>query len=142
MKKDSVFVDTNIILDWLGRREPFFQYAEALFLKAEHKEIEILISVMSFISTEYILRKQLGVEKTLKALTGIRSITTVCSSGGKEIDLALLSDMKDFEDSFQYYTALNNSASVIITRNPKDFMDSRVPIMSAEEYLKLSPPFN
>lgn len=138
MKKDSVFVDTNIILDWLGRREPFFQYAEELFLKAENKEIEILISTMSYISTEYILRKQLGKEKTRKALTGIRVISTVCNSGGKEIDLALVSDMKDFEDSFQYYTALNNLAGIIITRNPKDFVDSKVPIMSAEEYIKLS----
>lgn len=138
MKKDSVFVDTNIILDWLGRRDPFFKYAEELFLMAEKEEIEILISTMSYISTEYILRKQLGPEKARKALTGIRAISSVCNSGGKEIDLALVSDLKDFEDSFQYYTALNNSASIIITRNPKDFADSRLPIMSAEAYIKLS----
>ncbi len=138
MKKDSVFVDTNIILDWLGRREPFFQYAEELFLKAENEEIEILISTMSYISTEYILRKQLGKDKTRQALTGIRTISTVCNSGGKEIDLALVSDIKDFEDAFQYYSAINNSANIIITRNPKDFKDPRIPVMSAEEYVKLS----
>ena len=138
MKKGAVFVDTNIILDWLGKREPFFKYAEELFLKAENKEIEVLISTMSYITTEYIIRKQLGKEKTRQALSGIRMISSVCSSGGKEIDLALVSDMKDFEDSFQYYTALNNSANIIITRNPKDFVDSKVPIMSAEEYIKLS----
>lgn len=69
---------------------------------------------------------------------GIRTISTVCNSGGKEIDLALVSDMKDFEDAFQYYTAINNSVNIIITRNPKDFEDSRIPIMSAEEYIKLS----
>ena len=57
-------------------------------------------------------------------------------SGGKEIDLALVSDMKDFEDSFQYYTALNNSARVIITRNLKDFVNVQIPIMSAEDYIK------
>lgn len=100
MKRDAVFVDTNIILDWLGRREPFFKYAEALFLKAENKEIEILISTMSYISTEYILRKQLGKDRTMQALTGIRAISTVCNSGEREIDLALVSDTKDFEDSF------------------------------------------
>jgi len=134
---DSVFVDTNIILDWLGKREPFFEYAEELFLKSEAKEIEILISTMSYISTEYILRKQLGREKARQALTGIRAISSVCRSGVKEIDLALVSKMKDFEDSFQYFTAINNKASVIITRNPKDFEESKLPIMSAEEYVKL-----
>jgi predicted nucleic acid-binding protein len=138
MKKDPVFVDTNIILDWLGRREPFFQYAEELFLKAENEEIEILISTMSYISTEYILRKQIGKEKARQALMGIRTISTVCTSGGKVVDLALVSDIKDFEDAFQYYTAINNLASIIITRNPKDFEGSKIPIMSAEEYIKFS----
>ncbi len=137
MKKEVVFADTNIILDWLGRREPYFQYAEALFLKAEQNEIELLISTMSYISTEYILRKQLGREKAKQALMGIRTISTVCTSSGKEIDLALVSDIRDFEDAFQYFTALNNSASVIITRNPKDFIDSDLPVMSAEAYVKL-----
>ena len=136
MKKERVFVDTNIILDWLGKRAPFFQYAEQLFLKAEHKEIEILISTMSYISTEYILRKQLGRDKAKQALMGIRAISSVCSSGKKEIDLALISDIRDFEDAFQYFTALTHSANAIITRNPKDFKSASIPIMSAEEYIK------
>lgn len=133
---EKVFVDTNIILDWLGKREPFFKYAKSLFELAEEKEIEILISTMSYISTEYILRKQLGKEMTIKALSGIRKITNVCTSGAKEIDLSLSSGMKDFEDSFQYFTALNNDAGTIITRNPKDFKNSKLPILNAEEYIK------
>ena len=136
MKREKVFVDTNIILDWLGKREPYYESARELFLKSENKEIEILISTMSYISTEYILRKQIGKQNAKQALSGIRTITSVCTSGGKEIDLTLLSTIKDFEDAFQYYTALNNSAKVIITRNPKDFVNSVLPIMNAEEYLK------
>lgn len=133
---EKVFVDTNIILDWLSKRVPFYKYANDLFRKGEEKEIEILISTMSYISTEYILRKQIGNEKTIQALAGIRTISTVCTSGEKEIDLSLVSSMSDFEDAFQYFTALNNSAKVIITRNPKDFKGSKIPIMSAEEYVK------
>lgn len=134
---ERVFVDTNIILDLLGKRIPFFDAAETLFRKAEKKEVLVLISTMSYISTEYILRKQLGKTETKKALSGIRTITTVCNSGEREIDLALISSMKDFEDAFQYYTALNNAADVIITRNPKDFVGSSIAIMSAEAYVKL-----
>ncbi len=134
---ERVFVDTNIILDLLGKRIPFFDAAETLFRKAEKKEVLVLISTMSYISTEYILRKQLGKTETKKALSAIRTITTVCNSGEREIDLALISSMKDFEDAFQYYTALNNAADVIITRNPKDFVGSSIAIMSAEAYVKL-----
>lgn len=136
MKPEKVFVDTNIILDWLGKREPYFKYARELFRQSEDREIELLISTMSYISTEYILRKQIGKHKAKQALSGIRTISTVCKSGEKEIDLSLVSTMKDFEDSFQYYTALNNAAEIIITRNPKDFTNSIIPIMSAEEYIK------
>ncbi|MGB1243122.1 MAG: PIN domain nuclease, partial [Chitinophagales bacterium] len=71
------------------------------------------------------------------ALAGVRQISRVCDSGEREIDLTLVSAMKDFEDAFQYYSALNNGAVVIITRNPKDFSDSVLPVMNAEEYLKL-----
>ena len=91
---------------------------------------------MSFISTEYILRKQIGMGKAKQALAAIRTISEVCTSGAKEIDLSLVSSIKDFEDAFQYYTAINNSANVIITRNPKDFKKSNIPVMSAEEYLR------
>lgn len=133
---DKVFVDTNIILDWLGKRAPHFQWAKALFLKGEEKQIEILVSTISLINTQYILRKQIGKEKAKQTLAAMRTICTVCSGGEKEIDLALISSFTDFEDAFQYYSALNNAATVIITRNAKDFKNSNLPIMNAEEYLK------
>ena len=133
---DKVFVDTNIILDWLGEREPFFKYAVDLFRLAEKNEIVVLTSVVSFTTVEYILRKEIGNEKTKKALSAIRTLSTVCQSGEKEIDLALLSDMKDFEDAVQYFTAINNEANILITRNIKDFKKADLPIMTAEDYMK------
>ena len=133
---ERVFADTNIVLDWLGKREPFYGYARDLFLKAERKEITVLLSTMSFISVEYILRKEIGREKALKALAGIRSIAVVCDAGEREIDLALLSGLGDFEDAFQYFTAKNNGANVLVTRNVKDFKGADLPVMTAEAYLK------
>ena len=133
---EKIFVDTNIILDWLGQRAPFFEFAKGVFTEGEEKKIEILVSTMSFITTEYILRKQIGKEKAKQALAAVKTICSVCTSGEKVIDLAIASSMKDFEDAFQYYTALNNSANVILTRNPKDFANSKIPVMSAEEYIK------
>lgn len=81
---DIVFVDTNVILDWLSKREPFFIFSKQLFLKGENKEIKILVSTMSLISTEYILRKQIGKEKAKQALAAIRTITEVCTRARKK----------------------------------------------------------
>jgi predicted nucleic acid-binding protein len=133
---EKVFVDTNIILDWLGKRAPFDQAANRLFSLGEAGEVELLVSTMSLIPTEYILRKQIGKENARLVLAAMRTICTVCASGEKEIDLSISHTGKDFEDGFQYYTAIHNGAGVIITRNTKDFAKSSLPIMSAETYLK------
>ena len=69
-------------------------------------------------------------------LQNLRLLCTISPIGAKELDLALLSDMKDFEDAVQYYSAINTNASVIITRNIKDFKKSAIPVMNAEEYIK------
>lgn len=136
MKTPKLFVDTNIVLDWLGRRAPFYEYANALFRMGEQGKVELLISTVSFVFVEYALTKQLGLPKSLKAINALRQLCSICENGPKEIDLSLSSPIKDFEDAFQYYTALNNGASVIITRNAKDFSVSSIPVMSAEEYVK------
>jgi len=54
----------------------------------------------------------------------------------KAIELALASDFRDFADGLQYFVAMDNEADVIITRNKKDFNSSKIPVMTAGEYLK------
>lgn len=137
-KVEKVFADTNIVLDWLGKRAPFYEYARNLFLKAESKEIEVLLSTMSIVTIGYLLRREVSEEETRKALSGIRAIAGVCQSGAAELDLAILSHFRDFEDAFQYFTAKNNQATVFITRNVKDFKHADIPVMTAEEYLKFT----
>lgn len=134
--KEKVFLDTNIVLDVLGKREPFFEAANNLFKLGEKGEIELQISSITFINVQYILRKEIGKEPVKTVIRGLRLLCSVCNIGEREIDLALLSDMKDFEDAVQYFTAINHNSKVIITRDTKDFKGSRLPIMTAEEYLK------
>lgn len=133
--KDKIFVDTNIVIDLLAVREPFYKEAKQIFQLAEKNKIEIQLSSITFVNIKYILRKQIGKEQAKNVVQGIRLITSVCNVGEKEIDLALISDMKDFEDAVQYYTAVNNKSKVIITRNTKDFKKSELPVMTAEEYV-------
>ena len=55
----------------------------------------------------------------------------------KIIELSLNDEsFKDFEDGLQYYTAVENQSNIIITRNLKDFKSSRIPVMTASQYLK------
>lgn len=135
MMKEKVFLDTNIVLDMLGKRIPFFQSAEKVFKLGETGKIELQISSLTFINVQYILRKEIGKESVKKVIRSLRLLCKICNTGEREIDLALLSEMKDFEDAVQYFTAINNNSKVIITRNGNDFKGSQIPVMTAEEYL-------
>jgi predicted nucleic acid-binding protein len=54
----------------------------------------------------------------------------------KIIELALSNDeFSDFEDGLQYYSALENNVDIILTRNKKDFKNSKIPVLTAKEYL-------
>lgn len=134
--KAKIFVDTNIVLDLLAKREPFYYSAQNLFELAEKELIELQISSITFVNIQYILRKQVGGQAMRKILQNLRLLCVISPIGAKEIDLALLSDMKDFEDAVQYYSAVSTNASVIITRNIKDFKKSAIPVMNADEYIK------
>lgn len=136
MSSQTVFVDTNVILDWLGKREPFYPFAEAVFVKAERREIQLMVSSLSIATTHYILRKQLGIAETRKALAVILSVVKVCSVGFDEITFSLSSGISDFEDAIQYQTAMRNNTKVILTRNVKDFAGAAVPVMTAEAFLQ------
>ena len=132
----KIFLDTNIILDLLAYRMPFYTEAAELFLLADKKKIKLSISSLCFADTHYILSKQnpeIGVRKILRKF---KVLVKVLSLNDKITDLALNSEFRDFDDAIQYYTALENEQELIITRNHHDFKESKLPIMTAGEFIK------
>lgn len=132
---DKLFIDTNIVLDLLAKREGFFEAAKILFSRADKKELEIYISSLSFANTHYILSRIMNEEEARKVLRKFKVLVTVLPMDDKIIELALSSDFKDFEDAIQYYTAIENNIKTIITRNLKDFKTSKISVMTAQDYL-------
>jgi predicted nucleic acid-binding protein len=70
-----------------------------------------------------------------KVLAKFKVLIEVLAVDDKIIDLSLTSDLKDFEDAIQYYTAIENDMNIIITRNKKDFKDVDLPVLTAKEFL-------
>lgn len=132
----SVFVDTDIVLDLLGNRKPFYRYAAELFSIADRSEIKIFVSSLSFSNLNYILTKQYSSIQARKILMKFKTLVTVLSVSDKVVELALLSDFKDFEDALQYFTALENDVNILLTRNLKDYKTAEIPIMTAEQFLR------
>jgi predicted nucleic acid-binding protein len=132
----GVFVDTDIVLDLLGNRKPFYRHAAELFSIADRSEIKIFVSSLSFSNLNYIFSKQYSSIQARKILMKFKTLVTVLSVSDKVVELALLSDFKDFEDALQYFTALENDVNFLLTRNLKDYKTAEMPIMTAEQFLK------
>ncbi len=135
MKK--LLLDTNILIDLLARREPFYKEAAALFLKGERNSVLLSVSSLTMINTHYILRKQLKEQHVRGVLRDMRQIINVLPVDRKIIDLALDSSLLDYEDAIQYQSALEFGQEMIITRNLKHFKGCSIPVMTAGQFLAL-----
>lgn len=134
---DKIFVDTNIVIDLLSKREEFYKPASRLFTLADNKEIILAISSLTFANTFYLLSKELDTVKVKEILRKFKLLVKVLPMDDKIIDLSLNSNFKDFEDAIQYFTAIENKFEIIIIRNLKDFKLSKIPVMTANDYLTM-----
>jgi predicted nucleic acid-binding protein len=133
---EKVFVDTDIVLDLLSYREPFYTHSAYLFSEADKGKTKICVSSLSFSNLNYILSRQYSADQARKKLLKFKTLVTVLAVTDKEVELALSSDFKDFEDGLQYFTAIENNIKTLLTRNLKDYKSAEIPVMTAEQFLK------
>jgi len=134
---NKILVDTNIVIDLLSKRKEFYEAASRLFTLSDNKEVKLAISSLTFANIFYLLSKELNPKKAKEILRKFKLLVKVLPMDDKIIDLSLNSDFKDFEDAIQYYTALENKLEIIITRNLKDFKLSKIPVMTADDFLTM-----
>ena len=135
----KLFLDTNIVIDLLEKREPYCYDAVRLFSMAYNKQVSLLVSPMTYATASYLLSKH-SVEEVRSLLSDLRGLTQVTTANEQTVDDALISQFKDFEDALQYCSAIQAQAEVILTRNGKDFTNSKIPVMTAGEYLVMISP--
>ncbi|MEM0519534.1 MULTISPECIES: type II toxin-antitoxin system VapC family toxin [Aequorivita] len=132
----KILIDTNIVIDLLSRRKDFYDEAADLFSRADNKELHLTISALTFANTNYILTKLKSAKEAREILRKFKILVEILSLDEKITQLALSDDnFFDFEDGLQYYSALENHIDVIITRNKKDFKNSKIPVLTAKEFL-------
>lgn len=132
---ERLFIDTNIILDLLGEREPFYLPAAKLATLADQKQITLVASPISFATVNYFLSKNENTTIAKEKLRKFKIICEVCNADELIVEKALHSSFKDFEDLLQYFSAIAADCAIIITRNVKDFKESKILVMTADEYL-------
>lgn len=131
----KLFLDTNVILDLIIKRKPFFEDIAKIVSLYEDGKCKLVTSSVSFVNCNYILGKNIKKEKVLENLKILRLFCSILEVSQSEIDISLNSNFNDFEDAVQYHTALKNNCDFIITRDLKDFKNSEIPALSPTEFL-------
>jgi hypothetical protein len=135
---EKLFVDTDVVLDLLSGRQPHYKFAAELFSLADIESVRLYVSSLTFANVHYVLSKQLSASESRKLLLRFKTLVTVLPVNDKIIELALSSSFADFEDAIQFYAAIENNISILLTRNLKDFKKATIPVMTPQQYLKSS----
>lgn len=132
----NVLIDTNVILDVLCNRKDFVEDSLKVFKYCEANQITGCISALSVPNIVYIMRKELDGDRIKEILTTLTSLFTVVDL--REVDLMRAADLEfsDYEDALQSVCATRAKANYIVTRNIKDFKNSRIPAIKPSELLE------
>ena len=132
----KAFYDTNVLLDVLLQREPFYEDSARVWTLAELSRLEGYVSALSFPNIFYVLHKMRNRRDAARAVRTMLGIFSAVACNGDVIRQAIDSDLPDFEDAVQYFSALHAGADCILSRNAGDFpRRSAVPVLSPAELL-------
>ncbi len=133
----NVFLDTDVIIDYLADRKPYSDKAEKVFALIESGRIKGMTSSLCFSNLYYLLKKTMGHSKAvgiLKELAGVLGIVKV----DKDVIMQSFdSGFKDFEDAIQYHSAIGHrKVDIIVTRNIRDYKHAQLPVMTPDTLIK------
>jgi predicted nucleic acid-binding protein len=133
-----IFIDTNIVLDFLLEREPFVEDAARLFAKIDAGEIAGFIAATTITNIYYIIRKAAGVIVAQDAISQILTDLHICAVDKNILETAVALNFRDFEDAVQYACAMKSMVDVIVTRDLSGFLGSEIPVILSGELNRIS----
>ncbi len=132
-----VLIDTNIVLDFLLQRSPFFQDAELLFQAIDAGQLIGYVTATTLTDIFYISRKHTrSVEQARQAVSETLIAMVICPIDRAVLESAFNSGLVDFEDAVQIFGAVAQGLDAILTRDNKGFLSSPVPVLSIQELLQ------
>jgi predicted nucleic acid-binding protein len=130
-----VLVDTNVLLDVLAERKPFYPEAVRIWTLAESQRLDAHVAAISFTNCYYLVRKHADQRSADKAVRLLRDVFTPVDLTARIITQAIDSGLGDFEDAIQFHSAVCAGAECVITRNPDHFPKAPLSILTPAEFL-------
>ena len=137
-----VLLDTNIVVDVLQKRQPWFDSGKEIFTAAALQEITGHITAKQASDLYFFACKQLRGEpdidkKARKILTNLFAIFEIIDAKGIDCEKALLRENGDFEDAMLIESAFREKIDCIVTRNFVHFQNAQVPVYDPESFVKM-----
>lgn len=134
---DKVFLDSDVLLDYLLDRPPFSKGIGEILSLGDQGRIALFTSGLVFSNCYYILRKWSGHQKIIRTFKTLISFIDILEMDRDVVRKALDSSFPDFEDALQHASARAAGMTVLVTRNIKDFRKSELAVMTPDEYLAM-----
>lgn len=131
----QVFLDTDVVMDFLTKREPFSVDSMKLMEYGQLNLLTITISSLSLSNIHYLITRLENRAIAREKVKGIIKLVQILSVNQKTIEKAAYSEFKDFEDAIQNYCAEENGINILITRNVKDYQESNLSIQTPKEFI-------
>lgn len=132
----KILIDTNVILDVLCNRPEFVEASSKIWKFCEVDQIEGYISSLSVPNIVYILRKELTPQKTAQLIQQITMIFKIVDLKATDLKSAAEMFLSDYEDALQMCQAVRINADYIVTRNIRDFKESKIPALKPSELIE------
>ncbi len=133
----KLFIDTNVVIDGIARREPFFADSQMILNLCEYGKTEGIVSTLTLCTVAYVLRKNVTPGTMRKKLRDFRNALKSIDLSVSIPDRAIDSSMTDFEGAVPFFTAAYCDADYIITRNVKHFPQDNIPVLTPAAFLAL-----
>lgn len=131
----NALIDTNVIVDVMTKREPFFADSCSVLTRAERGDFTAWVCATTITTIFYLVRRHLGASETIKRIKDLTAICATAAVNQAVIESALSSPIADFEDAVLNHSAHTVGADCIITRNAPDFRHSTLVIYSPSQFL-------
>lgn len=135
----TLFLDTNVLIDFLLERDDFYAAAASIVSYAAESDVSIAVSALTMVNANYICieRCKMPLEIYERKINFLRNFIIVCNVDSSDVYNSYDNQWKDFEDGVQYYCATRNGANFIVTRNVKDFKGAALPTVLPDEALDI-----
>jgi predicted nucleic acid-binding protein len=136
--ENKILVDTNILLDYFLKREPFFHYSREVIALCKSGKVKGCIASHTVSNMFFILRNEYTSKERRALLIGVCTIFEVVGIDKDKLLAGLENEnFSDFEDCLQMECAKEFGAGYIVTRNVGDFKMSDVKAITPQEYLEI-----